>query len=175
VTVFSVNYIKKTAYSTAVEQDTYRFPCPKEKNMAKQKRQLLARQIFADDVIILPPNDDRIFKRMLTHPNGKQVLMDRNKINDIIKDKEEIAMAATLLREISKDEHERARLRSRRMYETDKESDRLTSEEIGENRANKKWKIVVKEKDAIIADKEAIIADSKAEIARLKAELGKQQ
>ena len=61
------------------------------------------------------------------------------------------------------------------MYETDKESDRLTSEEIGENRANKKWKIVVKEKDAIIADKEAIIADSKAEIARLKAELGKQQ
>jgi hypothetical protein len=28
-------------------------------------------------------------------------------------------MAATLLREISKDEHERARLRSRRMYETD--------------------------------------------------------
>jgi len=36
------------------------------------------------------------------------------------------AIAATLLREISKDEHERALLRSRRMYETDKESDRLT-------------------------------------------------
>jgi len=43
-------------------------------------------------------------------------------------------MAATLLREISKDEHERARLRSRRMYETDMISDLLTAEEKGEIR-----------------------------------------
>jgi predicted transposase/invertase (TIGR01784 family) len=55
-------------------------------------------------------------------------------INDIIKEKEEISMAATLLREISKDEHERARLRSRRMYETDLISDLLTAEEKGEIR-----------------------------------------
>ena len=63
-------------------------------------------------------------------------------------------MAASLLQEISQDEHERARLRSRRMYETDRESDRLTSEEIGEirgeARANEKWQIVVAEKDARI-------------------------
>ena len=78
---------------------------------------------------------------------------------DIIKDRKEIAMAATLLREISQDEHERARLRSRRMYETDKESDRLTSEEIGEirgeARANEKWQVVVAEKNARIAQLEA--------------------
>ena len=82
-------------------------------------------------------------------------------------------MAATLLREISKDEHEheRARIRSRRMYETDKESDRLTSEEIGEIRERGKWQIVVSAKDAIIADNEAKLADKEAEIARLKAEL----
>ena len=40
-------------------------------------------------------------------------------------------MAAALLREISKDEHERARLRSRRMYETDLTSDLLASERKG--------------------------------------------
>ena len=57
--------------------------------------------------------------------------MYRNKINDIIKDKQEIGMAATLLREISKDEHERARQRSRRMYETDRISDLLTARENG--------------------------------------------
>ena len=41
-------------------------------------------------------------------------------------------MAAALLQEISKDEHERARLRSRRMYETDRVSDLLTAEARGE-------------------------------------------
>ena len=75
-------------------------------------------------------------------------------------------MATALLREISKDEHERARLRSRRMYETDMISDRLTSEEIGEIRANEKWQVIVAEKDAEIVTKDI-------EIARLKAELNK--
>jgi len=50
-------------------------------------------------------------------------------------------MAAALLREISQDEHERARLRSRRMYETDMISDRLTSEEIGEIRGIAKGRV----------------------------------
>ena len=77
-------------------------------------------------------------------------------------------MAATLLREISKDEHERARIRSQRMFQTDRESDRLTSEEIGERRSDKKWKRVIKEKNAIIADKDA-------QIARLQAELEKRK
>ena len=47
-------------------------------------------------------------------------------------------MAAGLLQEISKDEHERARLRSRRMYETDRISDLLTAEEKGELRGIEK-------------------------------------
>ena len=58
----------------------------------------------------------------------------RKMINDIIKDKEEIGMAATLLQEISKDERERAILRSRRMYETDMTSNLLTAEYRGELR-----------------------------------------
>jgi len=41
-------------------------------------------------------------------------------------------MAASLLREISKDERERAVARSRRMYETDMISNLLTAEERGE-------------------------------------------
>ena len=71
-------------------------------------------------------------------------------------------MAATILREISRDEHERARLRSRRIYETDRESDRLTSEEIGEIRANEKWQAVVAEKDADIARLRSQIAELQA-------------
>ena len=67
-------------------------------------------------------------------------------------------MAATILREISQDEHEQARFRSRRMYETDMESNRITSEEIGEMRSDAKWQIIITEKDAIIADKDAEIA-----------------
>ena len=59
-------------------------------------------------------------------------------------------MAAALLREISQDEHERARARSRRMYETDMISDRLTSEEIGELRSDEKWRKIVAEKDVEI-------------------------
>ena len=99
-------------------------------------------------------------------------LEQRKLINDIIKVKEEIGMATALLREISKDEHERARLRSRRMYETDRESDRLTSEEIGEMRANEKWQVIVADKDK---KWQTVVADYKAEIARLKAELEKRQ
>ena len=86
------------------------------------------------------------------------------------KDRKEIAMAASLLCEISKDEHERARLRSRRMYETDKESDRLTSEEIGERRSDKKWKKIVAKQKAEIASKDSIIAVMNAEIEKLRAE-----
>ncbi|MCL2804857.1 MAG: Rpn family recombination-promoting nuclease/putative transposase, partial [Treponema sp.] len=33
-------------------------------------------QLLAEDAIILPPSDDRIFKVLLTHPDAKQVLMD---------------------------------------------------------------------------------------------------
>jgi len=74
-------------------------------------------------------------------------------------------MAATLLQEISRDERERAILRSRRMYETDKESDRLTSEEIGEIRERGKWQVVVAVNEKEIAENKAVIADNKAKLA----------
>jgi len=57
--------------------------------------------------------------------------MQRKLINDIIKEKEEISMAATLLQEISQNEHERAKLRSRKMYEMDQYSNIHTAEERG--------------------------------------------
>jgi len=95
----------------------------------------------------------------------------RNLINDIIKEKEEIGMAATLLREISKDERERAILRSRRMYETDRISDLLTAEERGEIREREKWQVIVADKDTVISDKDAIITGKDAEIANNKAEI----
>ena len=68
-------------------------------------------------------------------------------------------MAATILREISKDEHERARIRSRRMYEMDKYSDYHTAIEIGELRSDAKWQTVVADKDAVIADNKMKIAE----------------
>ena len=91
---------------------------------------------------------------------------------------------SALLREISKDERERAILRSRRMYETDLVSDLLTAEERGvmkgEIREREKWQSVVADKDAKLADKDAKLADKDAklvdkdaEIACLRAELGK--
>ena len=95
----------------------------------------------------------------------------RNQINDIIKSKKEIGMAAALLQEISKDENERARLRSRRMYEMDQVSNILTAEERGEIREREKWQGVVADYKTEIANKDVKIAGKDAEIARLKAEL----
>ena len=83
--------------------------------------------------------------------------VQRSYINDIIKDKEEIGMAAALLQEISKDERERAILRSRRMAETDLFSNIRTAEKVGEAREREKW--------------QSIVADKEAEIARLQAAL----
>jgi len=76
----------------------------------------------------------------------------RSLINDIIKDKEEIGMAAALLQEISQDEHEKARARSRKMYEMDQYSNLHTAilrgELQGEKRSDEKWQSVVADKEA---------------------------
>jgi hypothetical protein len=52
-------------------------------------------------------------------------------INNLIQTKEEIKMATELLMEISQDERERAIMRSRRMYETDRINDLLVAEDRG--------------------------------------------
>ena len=101
----------------------------------------------------------------------------REVINEIIERREALAMASSVLREISKDEHERARLRSKNKFETDMTSNLLTAEARGEKRGEarerQKWKPVIAEKDAKLAEKEAIITKQLAEIAELKARLKK--
>ena len=105
--------------------------------------------------------------------------MHRTLINDIISDRKEIGMASALLQEISKDERERAKFRSRRMYETDRISDLLTAEEKGEKRGErnerKKMMGVLAKKDVEIAENKAQLNDKDKEIARLRAELEKRK
>lgn len=60
----------------------------------------------------------------------------RETVNDVIETKEELKMAGKLLMSISQDERERAVFRSRRMYQTDRESDLATAEDRGRNRRN---------------------------------------
>jgi len=55
----------------------------------------------------------------------------RDLVNSVINAKEEIDMASTMLLEISKDEQERARFRSKRMFETDTESNLIVAEKRG--------------------------------------------
>jgi predicted transposase/invertase (TIGR01784 family) len=70
----------------------------------------------------------------------------REIVNEVIESEEVLGMAATLLMEISKDEKERAIFRSRRMYQSDLESNMLTAEQegirIGEQIGLEKGKIL---------------------------------
>ena len=61
----------------------------------------------------------------------------RKVIEAIFEKKAEVNMAGTLLKSISRDERERAVYRSRRMYQTDMESNRITAERRGEERGIK--------------------------------------
>jgi predicted transposase/invertase (TIGR01784 family) len=58
----------------------------------------------------------------------------RDLINEIIESKKEIAMAAELLMSVSRNADERARLMSRKKFETDMTSNMLTAEARGEAR-----------------------------------------
>ena len=58
----------------------------------------------------------------------------RETVNKVIASKEELQMAGELLMSISQDERERAVFRSRRMYQTDLQSDLATAEDRGERR-----------------------------------------
>jgi flagellar biosynthesis/type III secretory pathway protein FliH len=55
----------------------------------------------------------------------------REAINKVIQSKEALQMAGSLLMSVSKDERERAVNRSRRMYQTDMQSDIATAEDRG--------------------------------------------
>jgi predicted transposase/invertase (TIGR01784 family) len=58
----------------------------------------------------------------------------RETVNKVIDSKEELQMAGSLLMGVSKDERERAVYRSRRMYQTDMQSNIATAEDRGEQR-----------------------------------------
>jgi predicted transposase/invertase (TIGR01784 family) len=58
----------------------------------------------------------------------------RETVNRIIQSKEALQMAGSLLMSVSKDERERAVYRSRRMYQTDMQSNLATAEDRGEQR-----------------------------------------
>ena len=84
-------------------------------------------------------------------------------------------MASAILQEISQDEKEKARIRSRKMAEMDNYSNMKVLERMekqgekrGEERSDKKWQ-------AIVADMKTEIYNKDDEIARLKAELEKRQ
>ena len=62
----------------------------------------------------------------------------RETVNKVIASKEELQMAGELLMSISQDERERAVFRSRRMYQTDLQSDLATAEDRGERRGRAK-------------------------------------
>jgi len=55
----------------------------------------------------------------------------REMVNKVIQSKEALKMAGNLLMSVSKDEEERAKFRSRRMYESDLESNLATAEDRG--------------------------------------------
>jgi predicted transposase/invertase (TIGR01784 family) len=62
----------------------------------------------------------------------------RRLINEMIERKEALGMASTVLMNISKDDHERAKFRSRRKFETDLASNILTATDRGRAEGEKK-------------------------------------
>ena len=62
----------------------------------------------------------------------------RETVNKVIDSKEALQMAGSLLMSVSKDEREQAVYRSRRMYETDMQSNLATDEDRGEQRGEQR-------------------------------------
>ncbi|MDR0670964.1 MAG: Rpn family recombination-promoting nuclease/putative transposase [Oscillospiraceae bacterium] len=113
----------------------------------------------------------------------------RETMREILSQKEGIFVAYEMLTSISADENERARFRSRRIWENDQAHNRAVREhEIAEavssavSDEREKWASVVADKDARIADKDksladkdARIADKDARIAELERQLGERK
>ena len=75
-----------------------------------------------------------IFFRYASEPKHRET------VNRVIETKEALQMAGNLLMSISQDERERAVYRSRRMYQTDLESNLATAEDRGEKRGLQRGK-----------------------------------
>ena len=124
------------------------------KQLSDQLNMVIIELDKINTILKKPVSDLTEFEKWLLFFRFAQDPMHRSKINDIIKEKEEINMAAALLQEISQDEHERARALSRKKFETDLYSNMHTAERrgvlMGEQRSDKKWQGVVADKDAEI-------------------------
>jgi len=138
-----------------------------------QINQIIIELSKLNEIIKKPIEELTEFEKWLLFLRFAPDPVQRGKINDIIKEKEEIGMASAILQEISRDEKERALFRSRKKYEMDMFSNEMTLQRIGEMRSDEKWKDIIADKDAKLADKDAVIADKDAVIARLRAELEK--
>jgi predicted transposase/invertase (TIGR01784 family) len=86
----------------------------------------------------------------------------RGLINEILKRKEGISVAYEMLTSISTDENERARFRSRRMWEMDRAHEKA-ARDIELNEMKKQ----LADKDKTLADKDKTLADKDARIAEL--------
>jgi len=139
------------------------------KELTDQLNMIIVELNKLDTLLKKPVDNLTDFEKWTLFFRFAQDPVHRVKINDIIKDKEEIDMAATLLREISQDEHERARLLSRKKYETDLYSNLHTAEKRGELRSDEKWQGVVADMKAEMTNKEAENERLRLEIAELRA------
>lgn len=78
-----------------------------------------------------------VFFQYASEPNHRET------VNKVIASKEVLQMAGNLLMSISQDERERAVFRSRRMYQTDMQSNLATAEDRGERRGERKSRIEI--------------------------------
>jgi len=87
-----------------------------------------------DQIIKKPVNDMTELEKWAVFFEYADIPGQREKVNKVIETKEALQMAGELLMTISQDERERAVFRSRRMYQSDMDSNLATAEERGEKK-----------------------------------------
>ena len=87
-----------------------------------------------EQIVKKPVNDMTDLEKWAVFFEYADIPSERERVNKIIETKEALQMAGELLMSISQDEKERAVFRSRRMFQTDMESNMATAEERGEKR-----------------------------------------
>jgi predicted transposase/invertase (TIGR01784 family) len=87
-----------------------------------------------NEILKKPVNDMTDLEKWAVFFRYADVPTYRETVNKVIESKEVLQMAGNLLMSISKDERERAIFRSRRMFQSDQESNIATAESRGEQR-----------------------------------------
>ena len=85
-----------------------------------------------DQIVKKPVNEMTELEKWAVFFEYADIPSQRERVNKIIESKEALQMAGDLLMSISQDEKERAVFRSRRMYQTDMDSNMATAERRGE-------------------------------------------